>query len=282
MWAVSVPSNAYECFSADLDTIWLNGRILDIDAQIRWDSIRIPGESPPIRHALFGNQRRHARVSLVRGSMEWGGWASNDGDLVHWSRKSDVAWTVAMGRERQWESLKFARSHGVGQWVIGARAMRLLYIDSSLFPDSLIGFSAATSSSPLRAITFERFPIGVETDTVEVSITRQLGVSLLAGFGIEQRFKNGWTVSGMLGFDVLIRSQSRLDLEHPELDRGAAFHLTTWNAGTVMPWLEGDCSYSIRNKGQQVSRWGIGFRWQPNGLQPTWLGIKGQMTLIER
>jgi hypothetical protein len=148
------------------DSIFIDNKAVRIDAQVRFDSLR-----------SMDSQRKNERKSWEIFSLDvqtyLGVGGRNPEDRWHqWTGEHDRSWAITLDfgpRRRSNLTLNpVMRVSG----ILGLSGISLLGIDSGLFPDSLIGFSQAGPDAGLQMVTYERFSIGVETDTIPIGTSR--------------------------------------------------------------------------------------------------------------
>ena len=141
------------------DSLRVDGRAVRVDALVAVDT-------------LAGRQRAVRRVELpqvaVRGAV--GGVVGGAGWATAWGAGVPVPrWSVGVG--------------GPGEWAVAFGMVGTLvpWVDPAAVPDSCIGFLGASRDRALRAVVQNRYPLGIETDTVETAATGRWEMELRAG-----------------------------------------------------------------------------------------------------
>jgi len=148
------------------DSIFIDNKAVRIDARVRFDSLRsIDGQRK--------NQRKSWELFSLEAQNYWGVGGRNPEDRWHqWTGEHDRSWAIrlAFGPRRRSNLTQNPVMRVSG--ILGLSGISLLGVDSGLFPDSLIGFSQAGPDAGLQMVTYERFSIGVETDTIPLGTSR--------------------------------------------------------------------------------------------------------------
>jgi hypothetical protein len=146
--------------------------------------------------------------------------------------------------------------------------------------DSVIGFLPGMSGTSVRAVTWERYPLGIETDTIsyELQMHGQAAIALggMMGWPMAARdageFTLGAGVTGTLGAPVAATWLGRPD----PYREGPAFQ-TAAEGRRLQPWIaagfmQGATARSLRRRpGQSMGfadrvGWQVQARWQPQGV----------------
>ena len=153
--AASANASAFEN-----DSIIIDDKAVRIDAQVRFDSLRS-------MHVKRHDVRKPWELYSLDVQSFLGVGGRNPDDRWHqWTGEFDRAWalTLDFGPKRRPNLTLNAIMQVSG--VIGLSGISILGVDTGLFPDSLIGFIQAGPDAGLQMVTYERFSIGVETDTI--------------------------------------------------------------------------------------------------------------------
>ena len=145
--------------------------------------------------------------------------------------------------------------------------------------DSVIGFLPGMSGASVRAVTWERYPLGIETDTISYALQMHSRVHIalggMIGWPMAARdageFTLGAGVTGTLGEPV---ATTWLGTPDPYRE-GPAFQTAT-EARRLQPWIaagfmQGATARSLRQMpGQSMGfadrvGWQVQARWQPQG-----------------
>lgn len=146
--------------------------------------------------------------------------------------------------------------------------------------DSVIGFLPGMSGTSVRAVTWEQYPLGIETDTIsyEVRMHGQTTIALgcMMGWPMAARdageFTLGAGVTGTLGQKTTATWLGRPD----PFREGPAFRVAN-EASCLQPWIaagfmQGATARSLRRSpGQSMGfadrvGWQVQARWQPQGV----------------
>jgi|GEM_PF-6737703 len=144
---------------SEADSLRVDGRAVRVDALVAVDTLA--GRSRAVR-------RWELPSVAVRGALgaAWGG----------------AAWGAAWGEGVP--GLRWAAGFEVpGEWAVGLGMAGTLvpWVDPGAVPDSCIGFLGASRAQALRAVVQNRYPLGIETDTVDAAATGRWEVELRAG-----------------------------------------------------------------------------------------------------
>ena len=212
------------------DSIRIDGRLIHVEAQIRIDSISNGSKpaSPMHRAYSFGIQgvvlRSAGIVSDGMSTREWTGVS----DGMHSVQLSLLQFpTQILDRSSRIQAMQFEMNAGLG-------VSRFATLDASVLPESVIGFLSSKRDGQFAAVTYEVFPIGIETDTLLLQAERsQVPFVLILG-GWSATLKSGWTVSAWAGGKKNLKESSRLAFEKPNLNAEAPWHVvgmpSTWQS----------------------------------------------------
>ena len=268
------------CAEIPLDTIRVDGRLLIVDAQVKFDSVSV-GQSSNTRGGLSRTRNRPLMGNpFAMVGLGWGmDQLADDGRAFRsWSQGQNQSIQVQWGMSKiPKRRAGIARSNPFTiEYSLSLEASSMRAMDVDLLPDSLIGFALADMDQSLLAITYSRFPIGVETDTLAISSDRLWLYSATMGFG------GNWDINQLVsahfsaGFSILLNEVQEQRLFEPALDRGYAFEEKSWSRASVLPFLE--CGLHRKwmanlSRAQGFGEVGIRGRWQPNSPQPVWLRL---------
>lgn len=193
------------------DSIVIDGIMLDVEAQVHFDSLL---SDPRNKTATFqAAWTFNAFAGSGRSAPGWWSWSGRpDVNLQFSAELWRFPAQLDRRKSRQWQ----------GHVDAGFMVASLVSIDTSAFPDSLIGFLPATATAPLRMVTSQQFDIGTETDTLDAVTGRTVATAPFASVGLDAVLSE-WQV-GIAG-GVRYRPQSAQDrpvLNLPALD-GAAY-----------------------------------------------------------
>lgn len=195
------------------DSIRLDGRVIHVDAQIRIDSV-LPGkhQAAQVTPKFF----QGIQGSVYRG----GGIISGGNSIQNWTGASDWMETLQLSAVQiPFRNLPRTSSFDAMQLKVdvGMGAMQFVSADQALLSDSVIGFLSSKDDGQFAAVTYEQFPIGIETDTILVQPVRhQIPMVLILG-GWSGTFRNGWKLSVLAGGKRNLKESSRLGFERPNL-----------------------------------------------------------------
>lgn len=211
LFAVLAPVGASAHEPMAQDSIVIDGVMLDVEAQVRFDSL--PTDS---RNTTATFQAAWTFNTFLGGGRSAPGW-------WNWSGRPDVNFQCSAELLRFPAQLDRRKRH---QWQghldAGFMVASLVSIDASTFPDSLIGFLPASASAPLRMVTSQQFDIGTETDTLDAVTSRTVATAPFASVGMDVVLRE-WQFGIAAGVCYRTRSaQDRPELNSPALD-GAAF-----------------------------------------------------------
>ena len=251
LWAVAHDSGTQ-------DSILIDGVFLDVEAQVRFDSIA----SDP-RNATVEFQAAWTVNGLVGGGNPSTGW-------WHWSGRPDVS--LQCSAELLWFPARLVqRKRFQGQVHVDAGFVvtSLVSIDTAVFPDSLIGFLPASATAPLRMVTSQQFDIGVESDTLDAVTGRTSGTMPFVSIGWDGVFSE-WMggVAGGVGYRMRA-SQDRPTLNAPSLDR-AAYVLGLQRDLGFVPMIQARIGYRKARSPWMIQFTGL---WMPSAAQNHWWGV---------
>ena len=211
LFAVLAPCWASALEPVERDSIVIDGVMLDVEAQVRFDSL--PTDSRNTTATFQAAWTVNAFVGGGRSAPGWWNWSGRpdinlqcSAELLRFPAQLDRR------KRRQWQ----------GHVDAGVMIASLVSIDASAFPDSLIGFLPATVTDPLRMVTSQQFDIGTETDTLDAVTGRTVATAPYASVGLDAVLTE-WQFGIAGGVRYRTRSvQDRPVLNSPTLD-GAAF-----------------------------------------------------------
>jgi hypothetical protein len=211
LFIVLAPYWASACPPGAQDSIVIDGVMLDVEAQVRFDSLLA---DPRIKTTTFqAAWTFNAFVGSGSAAPGWWNWSGRPDVNVQCSAEL-LRFPAQLDRRkrRQWH----------GHVDAGFIVASLVSIDASTFPDSLIGFLPATATAPLRMVISQQFDIGTETDTLDAVTGRTNAASPFASVGLDAVLSE-WQVGIAGGVRYRTRSaQDRPVLNSPTLD-GAAY-----------------------------------------------------------
>lgn len=248
------------------DSIILDGKVIQVHSAVSFDSI-------PERTRTKNSLRIATAVELNR-ALGTGGRGEDD-QWRKWTGEFDRAWMVQVAFSPSRSSLN--RINGSARWLpsiaLGVSRWSIQNVNLESLPDSLIGFIPHSSLSPLQGVVYERFPIGVETDTLTIPIARQESISPHVMLGLNMH-SNAWSGAISLGFSRISPHTERILLRAPSLTE-EPFNVGEVVDGVWRPRMEFVVGYqfiqspmSIRFNvqkilGYQQDQWiGVGFRYQ--------------------
>ena len=213
------------------DSIVIDGVMLDVEAQVRFDSLLADSRN---KTATFqAAWTFNAFVGSGRTAPGWWNWSGRPDVNVQCSAEL-VRFPAQLDRRkrRQWQ----------GHVDAGFMVASLVSIDASTFPDSLIGFLPATATAPLRMVTSQQFDIGTETDTLDAVTGRTVVTAPFALVGLDAVLSE-WQVGIAGGVRYRARSvQDRPVLNSPTLDEDAYVTGIQRNPG-VAPMIQVRIAY---------------------------------------
>lgn len=162
---------------ASNDSIVIDGKVIHVDAQVRFDSLPQQKTTPRYRPAWSAD-------ALVGMGGDWRQWSGQ------WDRavEGEVQW---LRRPLQQDFRSQSATWLTGSF--GAMVSSLVGVNESTFPDSLIGFLPATPNAPLSFVTSQEFDIGTETDTLAAPTIRSASLAPYATLGIAVEKRN-WSI----------------------------------------------------------------------------------------
>ena len=240
------------------DTIVIDGVTLDVEAQVRFDSMMT---NPRENDAAF--QAAWTVCGLVGNGGPPTGWR-------YWSGSSDV--NVQFSAELLRFPARLDRRKRI-QWQAhfdaGFMMTSLTSIDEHAFPDSLIGFLPATAVAPLRMVTSQQFDIGTETDTLDAITGRTVATAPFAFVGLDAVW--GEWHAGVKG-GVRFRMQSSQDrptLNGPTLN-GPAFVPGLPRDRGIEPMIQAQIGYQKKRSPWTIQLTGL---WISESAQNQWWGV---------
>ena len=251
LWAVAHDSGIQ-------DSILIDGVILDVEAQVRFDSI-----AADPRNATAEFQAAWTVNGLVGGGNPSTGW-------WHWSGRPDVSLQCSAELLRLPARLdRRKRFQGQVHLDAGFIVSSLVSIDAAAFPDSLIGFLPASATAPLRLVTSQQFDIGVESDTLDAATDRTTATVPFVSIGWDGVLGE-WIggVAGGVGYRMRA-SQDRPTLNAPSLD-GAAYVPGVQRAPGFVSMIQARIGYRKARSPWMVQFTGL---WMPSAAQNHWWGV---------
>ena len=256
--AVLAPLWAVAHGSGIQDSILIDGVILDVEAQVRFDSI-----AADPRNATAEFQAAWTVNGLVGGGNPLTGW-------WHWSGRPDVSLQCSAELLRLPARLnRRKRFQGQAHLDAGFMVTSLVSIDAAAFPDSLLGFLPASATAPLRLVTSQQFDIGVESDTLDAVTGRTTATVPFVSIGWDGVFGE-WIggVTGGVGYRMRA-SQDRPTLNAPSLD-GAAYVPGVQRDPGFVPMIQARIGYRKTRSPWMVQFTGL---WMPLAAQNHWWGV---------
>ncbi|MGB1122715.1 MAG: hypothetical protein ACPG08_04245 [Flavobacteriales bacterium] len=256
--AVIAPLWAIAHHSETQDSILIDGSILDVEAQVQFDSI---ATDPRNSSAAF--QAAWTVNGLVGGGAFSTGW-------WYWSGRPDISFQCSA------ELLRFPgrldrrkRFQGQARLNAGFMVTSLVSVDAAAFPDSLIGFLPASATAPLRLVTFQQFDIGVESDTLDAVTERTSATMPFVSVGWDGVFGE-WMggVAGGVGYRMRA-SNDRPTLNAPSLN-GAAYVPGVQRNPGFDPMIQARIGYRKTRSPWMVQLTAL---WMPSAAQNHWWGV---------
>lgn len=171
-WTAPLPCESINWTS---DSIFLDDRAISIEARVRFDSLGVSRQARDLDVAPIAIEGWEVNLWFGAGGRPdesyWHQWT---GDRDHALNTSFALWNAAQSPVKRSGQLEWTG-------IVGLTAVRMQSVDATIFPDSLIGFIPRGEDGPLRMVVYERFSIGVETDTVTLMPNRQWSVVPHAG-----------------------------------------------------------------------------------------------------
>ena len=258
LFAVLAPVGASAHEPMAQDSIVIDGVMLDVEAQVRFDSL--PTDS---RNTTATFQAAWTFNTFLGGGRSAPGW-------WNWSGRPDVNFQCSAELLRFPSQLDRRKRH---QWQghldAGFMVASLVSIDASTFPDSLIGFLPASATAPLRMVTSQQFDIGTETDTLDAVTGRTVATTPFASVGMDVVLRE-WQFGIAAGVCYRTRSaQDRPELNSPALDGVAYVPGIQRNPG-VEPMVQFRIAYQ-----QERSPWTFQLTglWISEAPQNHWWGV---------
>lgn len=264
---VAVAGGEQVCTS---DSIFIDGRVIRVQASVELDTVSRP------RRWQFGwnvpgpDERRPVkrRVPAWNGVEVWSRAAVGGGD----GTRLEVfdAGRPAVGGGLAWSHV--APRPGRRAWGLGgqiqAQWMPTTGFSESL-PDSLIGFLPAERGT-VQAVTWERFDLGVETDTLAIGLERSTAWGWAAAGLLRVELQPHTAVSLAFGLERWSRDRTTWRVAEPALDRDPVLAFTApgaqWHplARVALEHYWGRRGSAFRG------RWGLGVgaTWRPAEPDP--------------
>lgn len=266
------------------DSIFIDGRVIRVQASVELDTVSRP------RRWQFGwnvpgpDERRpiKRRVPAWNSLAAWNRVAVGEGEM---QRLEPFARGVpAVGGGVAWTHV--APRPGHRAWGLGGQ-IQAQWQPSTTFadalPDSLIGFLPAGNGT-VQAVTFERFDLGVETDTVDIGLVTGTAWSVAAAglLRVELRPSTSMTVS--FGLERWSKPRTTVRVAAPDLDglpvREQSAEDGTWQPAARLAvdhfWGRGPSAFR--------GRWGLGVgaTWRPAEPDPVSLQVRLSLALGRR
>ncbi|MBN31979.1 MAG: hypothetical protein CL845_08360 [Crocinitomicaceae bacterium] len=240
------------------DTIVIDGLVVDVEAEVRFDSI---------------STDLSKRDAVVQFATTVNGFLGRGGPPTgwrYWSRSPDVNMQVFAEVFGFSSRIHKRRRH---KWRVhldgGFMVTSLVSIDTSTFPDSLIGFLPATADDPLRMVTSQQFDIGTETDTLEAIWNRRAGITPFGAVGLDVVLGD-WHCGFTAGARYRTRSsEDRPILYRPSLD-GVAFDPGLQRNKGLEPMIQATIGYQKKGSPLTFQLTGL---WIARAEQNQWWGI---------
>ena len=232
-------SLAWGCETSS-DSIRLDGKILLVDAQVRFDSTFFSNNQSNIRGSSSAKSHPFSKGFLMTqvalGMPEkWNSGSSVDS----WANRPSTLISINVGAHHLISKTTERTKNKAVEWVLSLEKLNRLSLDIEELPDSLIGFVRTNSNAaPLQGVIYEQFPIGIETDTVPVALSNRVLWRTSLQVGWMQMWKRHWAWHASLGATVLLKSEDWIGLETPDVGRGYAYSLNRQRAGQLLSILE--------------------------------------------
>ena len=263
-WGHDIPS----------DSIRLDGKILFVDAQVRFDSTTFSkiglatAKSRPFRAGLLMTQVAFGVPEKLKSGSTVGSWVGQPSAFVSVHVGSSHPVFKNPGRSQQ---------HAV-EWGVSLVRLRLPSLNVAQLSDSVIGFVQSNSGNLLQAVIYERFPIGVETDTVAVTLSNRTAWRTSFQLGWAGTWRRHWAWHAAVGATVLLKSETEFGLEFPDINRGQAYAVKQQMAGEVFPLMDVGLRrrFSASTLATSSSYWTVALnvRAQPQLNSLFWSGIQ--------
>lgn len=262
-WGHAIPS----------DSIRLDGKILLVDAQVRFDSTafskmgQLTPKSRPFRAGFLMTQIAFGMPEKLISGSAVGSWVGQPSTLISMQVGSSHPVLKTTGRTPR---------HAV-EWGVSLERLCLPSLNVAHLPDSVIGFVQSNNGTPLQAVIYERFPIGVETDTVAVMLSNRTAWRTSLQLGWTQSWGRHWAWHAAVGITVLLNSETEFGLEVPDINRGQAYVVKQQMAGEVFPLIDIGLRRRFRTSALVASsNWTVALnvRAQPQLNSLVWCGIQ--------
>jgi hypothetical protein len=261
------------------DSIQLDGKILIVDAQVRFDSTafsktqsskigRTTANSRPFRAGFVMTQVAIGMPEKLKSGSAVGSWVGQPSGLVSVNVGSSHLVFKKPGRSQQ---------HAI-EWGVSLERLRLPSLNVAQLSDSVIGFVQSYNDNSLQAVIYERFPIGVETDTVAVTLSNRTAWRTSLQLGWTHTWRRHWAWHAAVGATVILSSETEFGLEVPDINRGRAYAVKQQMAGEVFPLIDVGLRrrFSASELAASSSYWtvALNIRAQPQLNSLFWSGIQ--------
>lgn len=286
--SLSTSAVGFESQEAFKDSIILDGVPISIEGQVIFDTLETP------RNREKGED---AWTLQGQGSSVWRTGLAQESGFMHleemlqratgnsWTgmssgRVNEFGWTLEASGRSVWSPTPSADLRPLIGLALskGASVEQLSSIDSG---DSIVGW-VPRSSDAVDAITFERYPLGVELDTLTFTVKRNWRVVALGGLEWCWSFVNGGSSEFRLGTGVMFwldpARWSTTSLGEVDLDREGLAHRVQTNLNHWSPWVGVSFAQAAvqhpawrkqpRGKATLADRlgWQMSLRWWPEGF----------------
>ena len=221
-----------------LDSIRLDGKILLIDAQVRFDStdFRKEGGSSSSRTRDLSRRGRSsyfiAHVGLGVPEVQASG-----SSVASWTRQSLPVYSLGGGTV--WPAwTKRTTPAGALESLWSVDRLDRVALDLNALPDSLIGFVQSEETRGLEGVVYERFPIGVETDTVPIAIVSSALWRASFQIGWTSTWHTHWSWHAAIGASVLLMPEEAMRLYAPDLAREQPVAVAERLSGQLIPLVD--------------------------------------------
>ncbi|MDA0913031.1 MAG: hypothetical protein O2818_02215 [Bacteroidetes bacterium] len=191
------------------DSIIVDGKVIQVQAAVSFDSLS--------RAPRTTNNFSVATAFELNQAVGMGGRGEDD-EWRKWTGEFDRAWTMQVSFSPSKSNLN--RYDGTVRWspsiAFGVNRWSIQHVNLENLPDSLIGFIPNSSLSPLQGVIYERFPIGVETDTLTIPVERNDSFIPHVMLGLSMQ-SNSWNGTLSIGFMRISAHTERILLRAPSL-----------------------------------------------------------------
>jgi hypothetical protein len=257
------------------DSIRLDGKILLIDAQVRFDSTDFKQQTGSGSNRPVVRRYKHSSFLVAHVGMAIPEVRESGSSLASWTRQSLPVLSIGAGT--LWPGLTAKRTArgGVIESLWSLDRLNRTSLDLHALPDSVIGFVQNEETREIEGVVYERFPIGVETDTVPVVLVSTHAWRASIQIGWSATWKTHWSWHAAVGASALLMREESMGLRAPDLSQEQPYWLEERLAGELIPLLDLGVHRRLTSSSAYVaSPWTIGMhaRLQPGSR--FWIGVQ--------